>query len=216
MLLVIGKNASVYTSLDNIGRELNIHGSRPAQAATFKTVTFDDLYFFAKENKLITRQRFMNFNYLFEEAEQKINWKITKDTASFAGIFCKKATANFKGKKWSAWYSTEMPFASGPWKLNGAPRLIIEAYDKKKEVQFQIAELDNLKKENLTAERAAKLKIYERNVFFGTEIALQTDAKKKQQERSLIRFMRFTSKTPHDLLLQKQEHQEAKFLAELV
>ena len=178
MLLVIGKNASVYTSLDNIGRGLDIPGSWPAQGAPFKPVTFDDIYFFTAENKLTSRQGFMNFNYLIDEAKQNINWKITKDTASFAGINCKKATANFKGRKWTAWYAPEMPFASGPWKLNGLPGLIIEAFDEKKEVQFLFAGLDNLKKENLTAEQATKLKIYERNVFFGNEIALQTDAKK--------------------------------------
>ena len=178
MLLVIGKNASVYTSLVKIGRDLNIPDARPALGAPFKPVTFEDIYFFAAENKLITREGFMNFNYLIDEIKQNINWKITKDTASFAGIFCKKATANFKGRKWTAWYAPEMPFASGPWKLNGLPGLIIEAYDENKEVQFQIAELDNLKKENLTTEQAAKLKIYERNTFFGSEIALPTDAKK--------------------------------------
>lgn len=178
MLLVIGKNSSVYTSLDNIARNLDIPGARPGPGVPFKPVTFDDLYFFAKEKKLISRQKFMSSYYLIDEAEQKINWKITKDTASFAGIPCKKAIANFKGRNWTAWYAPEMPFQSGPWKLNSLPGLIIEAYDEKKEVQFQIAELDNLKKENLTAEQAAKLKIYERNVFFGTEIALQTDAKK--------------------------------------
>lgn len=178
MLLVIGKNTSVYTSLDNIARNLNIPGSRPRPGAPFKPVTFDDLYFFAKENKLITRQRFMSSYYLIDEAEQKINWKITKDTASFAGIHCKKATANFKGRKWTAWYAPEMPFASGPWKLNGLPGLIVEAYDEKKEVKFQIAALDNLKKENLNPEQAATLKIYEKNDFFGNEITLQTDARK--------------------------------------
>lgn len=178
MLLVIGKNASVYTSLDNIGRGLDIPGSWPAQGAPFKPVTFDDLYFYTTENKLITRQKFMSFYYLIDEAKQNINWKITKDTASFAGIHCKKATANFKGRKWTAWYAPEMPFASGPWKLNGLPGLIIEAYDDKKEVQFQIAALDNLKKENLSPEQAATLKIYERNTFFKNEIELQADARK--------------------------------------
>ena len=178
MLLVIGKNASVYTSLDNISRRVNIPGARPAPNAPFKPVTFDDIYFFASENKIITRQGFMNYKYLIEEPVQKINWKISKDTASFAGIHCKKATTNFKGRKWIAWYAPEMPFQSGPWKLNGLPGLIITAYDVKKEVQFEIEALDNLKNEDLNPDQLANLKLYEKSEFFGNEIAMQTDARK--------------------------------------
>lgn len=177
MLLVVGKNASIYTSLNKIERELNIPGARSPQGAPFKPVTNDDLYFFATENKMVTRQSFMNAYYLVEEKPAKMNWKITKDTASFEGILCKKATTTFKGRKWTAWYAPDMPFLSGPWKLNGLPGLIIEAYDDKKEVQFEIAGLDNLKKENLTIDQLVDLKIYERNMFFNNEIALPTNAK---------------------------------------
>ncbi len=178
MLLVIGKNASVYTSLDQISRNLNIPGASGAPNAPYKPITFYDLFYFAAENKLMTAQRFMNAKYLVDEVDQKINWKITKDTASFAGIHCKKALTNFKGRKYTAWYAPEMPFASGPWKLNGLPGLIIEAYDDKKEVRFEFAGLDNLKKEKLTTEQVATLKLYEKNEFFGSVIILPIDAKK--------------------------------------
>ncbi len=159
MLLVVGKNASVYTSYDKINRDLDrqkqiteqlknqagsgqmsikIEGS-PMQ----QRVSDVDYFFFANENKMFTKERVFN-NYLIEEPTPKINWKIGKDTATFAGLHCQKATANFKGRNWIAWFAPELPFQSGPWKLNGLPGLIIEAYDEKKEVIFQFAGMENV------------------------------------------------------------------------
>ncbi|RYG12431.1 MAG: GLPGLI family protein, partial [Chitinophagaceae bacterium] len=178
MLLVTGKNASVFTSLDRIERELGLADSRPTPTAPFKPVNFVDQYYFASQNKLVTRERFMNSYYLIDEPQQQIKWKITKDTATISGIKSQKAITYFKGRNWVVWYAPEMPFQSGPWKLNGLPGLIIEAHDDKKEVIFALAGIDNLKKENLTAEQQVKAKIYTKDFFFGEEIALQKDAKK--------------------------------------
>lgn len=178
MLLVVGKETSVYTSLDRIGRDLNLPSARPTPNAPFKPVTFIDQYFFPTANKAFTRQRFMNAYYLIEEPSYKINWKITKDTASVGGILCKKAIAHFKGRNWIAWYAPEIPLQSGPWKLNGLPGLILEAHDDKKEVFFRMQKFDNLKLENLKPEEEREIKQYQESIFFAKEIALQSDAKK--------------------------------------
>lgn len=178
MMLVTGKNASVFTSLDRIERDLGLAESKASPTAPFKPVNFVDLYFFASPNKAITRERFMNSYYLIDEPQQQIKWKITNDTATISGIKSQKATTYFKGRNWIAWYAPEMPFQSGPWKLNGLPGLIIEAYDDKKEVIFALAGIDNLKQENLSPEQMFKAKIYQKDLFFGKEIALQKDAKK--------------------------------------
>jgi len=158
MLLLVGKNASVYTSYEKINQNIRLRqrleeqmknqagnsafsinldnrGSKPTSAI--------DYFYFAKENKFFTKERVYN-NYIVKEPETKINWKITKDTASFSGVSCKKATAYFKGRNWIAWYATELPFQSGPWKLNGLPGLIIQAYDKTKTVQFLFAGMENV------------------------------------------------------------------------
>lgn len=159
MLLVTGKNASVYTSYDKLNQALNtqkqIQEQMKNQAGNSNIkievksemkvpLTQEDYFFFANEHKMITKERLFN-NYLIEETAPQIDWKILKDTMSFSGIPCQKATATFKGRKWVAWFATEIPFQSGPWKLNGLPGLIIEAYDEKKEVKFTFAGLENVK-----------------------------------------------------------------------
>ena len=168
MLLVIGKNASVYTSYDKLNSDLEMQKqiqeqlknqagsgqmSIKLEKKSSKILSETDYFYFANEHKLITKERLFN-NYLVEEDAPKINWKITKDTASFSGIKCQKAIAYFKGRNWIAWYATELPFQSGPWKLNGLPGLIVEAYDDKKEVQFLFAGMENVKEEEaITADK---------------------------------------------------------------
>ncbi|KQN35129.1 hypothetical protein ASE92_10940 [Pedobacter sp. Leaf41] len=158
MLLVTGKNASVYTSYDKLNQALNAKkqieeqiknqtGSNSMKieikSETKSPTTAVDYFFFANEGKMFSKEKLLN-HYLIEETAPQIDWKITKDTMSFSGIPCQKAMANFKGRNWIAWYATDIPFQSGPWKLNGLPGLIIEAYDEKKEVKFEFAGLENV------------------------------------------------------------------------
>lgn len=166
MLLLVGKNASVYTSYDKVNQSLarkkqieeqmknqagNSNVSISIKSTGYTPTSSTDYFYFAKENKFYTKERIYNY-YLVEEPTTKINWKITKDTVSFSGIHCQKATTTFKGRKWTAWYATELPFQSGPWKLNGLPGLIIEAYDDTKTVSFQFTGMEKVSEaENETA-----------------------------------------------------------------
>lgn len=188
MLLVIGKNASVYTSLDRLNRKLVDDGKAKAEPAApnapFKPVSQQDYYFFVKENLFFIKEKIYN-EYLAEEKAPKINWKTTKDTASFSGIACKKATAYFKGRNWIAWYAPELPFQSGPWKLNGLPGLIVEAYDDKQQVQFHFAGMDKVSAANTNSH----------SYFYESDIKLPKDAKRTDM-KEYTRIKEFSVKDP--------------------
>lgn len=197
MLLVIGKNASLYASYDKVNEAIALNQQVQEQIknnaggpqsisikrSSTKPTSPLDYYYFVKENKFITKERLFN-NYLVEEDAPKIAWKISKDTASFSGVHCQKATANFKGRNWIAWYAPDMPFQSGPWKLNGLPGLIIEAYDEKKDVHFQFAGIDNVTQtvtgtvdEKPISGTTVKIMGMDTESFYlGSEIKLPTDA----------------------------------------
>ena len=67
--------------------------------------------------------------FLVQDNYEELTWNITGETKTIAGLSCIKATTNFRGRDWTAWFAPEIPLAFGPWKLNGLPGLILEAYD---------------------------------------------------------------------------------------
>lgn len=204
MLLIIGKNASVYTSYDKINQAVMLKkqmGSSMTErmgtlelsladigGKTPPTVSLTDYYFFAKENKFFTEEHLFNV-YLTEEEAPKINWEITKDTASFSGIECQKAIASFKGRNWIAWFAPELPFQNGPWKLHGLPGLIIEAYDINKEVRFKFAGI-----EKVTAE-APNIDDF----YFGNEIKLPAYGI-RTSKKELDKLKKMMEKDPEGLI----------------
>ncbi|MHA7941650.1 GLPGLI family protein [Formosa sp. 3Alg 14/1] len=71
-----------------------------------------------------------------KEPIPEMKWEISEDTKSIGQYTCTKATVMFRGRKYTAWFTTEIPLPYGPWKLQGLPGLILEAYDTDKEVYF--------------------------------------------------------------------------------
>ena len=224
MLLVIGKNASVFTSYDKINRDEELKkmveeqiknqagnpGAININRSSVKPVTPTDYFYFVNENKFFTKERLVT-NYLIEETAPKINWKISKDTASFSGVKCQKATAYFKGRNWIAWFAPELPFQSGPWKLNGLPGLIIEANDEKNEVKFQFAGIDKVTETEPAKDSekpvamagggmgTVKLVGMDGSSYLGSEIKLPTDAVKTTQ-KELDRLKEARDKDPQGFL----------------
>ena len=57
------------------------------------------------------------------------------------------ATADFRGRRWTAWFATDIPVSDGPWKLGGLPGLILEAYDDGQQHVFTAVGLERVKDE---------------------------------------------------------------------
>ena len=58
-----------------------------------------------------------------------MEWEPLSGDTTICGYPCQKATTNYHGRTWTAWYSTELPYDDGPWKLCGLPGLILKAED---------------------------------------------------------------------------------------
>lgn len=71
-------------------------------------------------------------------------WQLAGDTCTILGYHCAKATADFKGRHWTAWYSEDIPLDYGPWKLIGLPGLILKAADATGQYAFTAIGLENI------------------------------------------------------------------------
>ena len=64
--------------------------------------------------------------------EPKFNWKIQNEKQKIGTYNTQKATTEFGGRKWTAWFTTEIPFQDGPYKFSGLPGLIVKIEDEDK------------------------------------------------------------------------------------
>lgn len=67
--------------------------------------------------------------FVKESKDYRIKWKITNEKKKIGEFECQKAIGEFRGRTYNAWFTLEIPLPFGPWKLNGLPGLILEAYD---------------------------------------------------------------------------------------
>lgn len=64
-----------------------------------------------------------------EEEKEEPLWTLSQDTLTILGYRCFLATTDFKGRRWSAWFTPDIPVSEGPWKLAGLPGLVLKAED---------------------------------------------------------------------------------------
>ena len=60
------------------------------------------------------------------EKKPVMNWKVTKESQKILGYSCYKATTKFRGREYIAWFTPDIPYNLGPWKLGGLPGLILK------------------------------------------------------------------------------------------
>jgi GLPGLI family protein len=147
MVLFIGKSAGSYWSYDVITADEQFKKAWAVAAANSPDGnvrinrngggTRTQYYQYPNEKKLYTKENAMGNEYLVESPIPVIDWRISSDTARFGGLLCQKATGHFKGRDYTAWFCSDLPVHTGPWKLNGLPGVIVDARDTKNEVVFE-------------------------------------------------------------------------------
>lgn len=63
-------------------------------------------------------------------------WELLDEERELKGYRCKKAVCDHYGRRWTAWYTEEIPVNAGPWLLWGLPGVIVGATDSGQLFQF--------------------------------------------------------------------------------
>lgn len=166
MVLVVGSQSSIFFDWNEKSRReaFSSYFTHNGPPRVFLSVSFDDFMEKAiDDNKLftpsisgetyqlykdrkknyITVMDFDNSNFeldeiffSYEEEMSPINWEIEEDTTSVLGYTCYKAMCDFEGRRYSAWFTQEIPVNDGPYKFFGLPGMILKIEDSENIFQF--------------------------------------------------------------------------------
>lgn len=89
------------------------------------------------KNQLTEEDYFDMTPWRYREEIETPAWEIEDETKTILGYECNKAIADYRGRRWIAWFTPEIPVQEGPWKLCGLPGLILEAYDENRDYTFE-------------------------------------------------------------------------------
>ena len=93
-------------------------------------------------------------DYCYVDSLHTQIWTMGDSTREVLGYTCQQATADFRGRRWTAWFATDIPVSDGPWKLGGLPGLILEAYDEGQQHVFTAVGLERVKDEPIIFNRS--------------------------------------------------------------
>jgi GLPGLI family protein len=93
------------------------------------------------QDTLISLEKKYGKSSTVKEVLPKIRWQLKKEFKNLNKIKCQKATGYFRGRTYIAWFAKDIPVPYGPWKLNGLPGLILEAYDSKNEIVWKLKKI---------------------------------------------------------------------------
>lgn len=132
-----------------------------ADPGTSKLIPVDEVYADRNRGHLTVISRLpmpdnMTMLLTYGEKAPEIAWSPTGLIDTLAGYPCREATADFRGRTWHVWYTEEIPFYTGPWKLSGAPGLILQASSDDDTYRFELQSLRSTREPIFRYDRPTK------------------------------------------------------------
>ncbi|MBL7727124.1 MAG: GLPGLI family protein [Dinghuibacter sp.] len=147
MVLYMGRQMNIFLSYDKIIRDSILiqesrNGNNSESAETSKPVTYTKIIN-DKNNRRLVVQEYLFRNYHYTSPNAEISWQFTHEQKQIAGYNCSKAEGYYKGRTYYAWFTTALPYEGAPWKLQGLPGLVLEAYDTRNQVFFLFKKIES-------------------------------------------------------------------------
>lgn len=141
-----GKAVEKQLFTDAVKRYTETKDESAMKAVVYQTF----LYIFRSmsDNQMTVYDKAGSLEYgVYTEPLGEIQWEITDSTKTVLGYDCIKATANYHGRNWTAWFAPDIPLQEGPWKLTGLPGLILEASESTGQHSFVATGLESSNQE---------------------------------------------------------------------
>lgn len=117
---------------------------------------------------------------IYYQEDRPIKWEISNDIGKQNGYQAQKATANFGGRIWTAWFTKDITISDGPYKFSGLPGLIVKLEDDKGDYKFDLVKkiiVKNSFEEPINSDAKQSTRIN----FHGDEAALELELMKNRK-----------------------------------
>lgn len=190
-LLFANKDKSQFLStVMYVKDSLSAQPNSDKKMIALKYRTPNDYYIITEpqSNTVTHFQTLVNTN-VYYSSNEKMNWKIEKETKLINNLKCKKATTQLFGRNWTAWFTEEYPFQLGPYKFYGLPGLILEVYDAKNYYHFVASQIKPKKDKFIDFNLVKNYKQISKDQFW------KLDIKNKYEPLPIFNDLRFEDPT---------------------
>ncbi|WP_315358322.1 GLPGLI family protein [Prevotella nigrescens] len=158
MQLEVGEKVSYFYSatyrayIENLRKSLDGNNIQIETSSPVRGNLSMDFYRGYPAGKSTYLDEVLGEKFRITEPLEQPKWDIIADsTKQILNYACQMARCKFKGRTWTAWFTTDIPLDNGPWKLYGLPGLILRAYDAKQQYIFDCVGMKQAKEgENIT------------------------------------------------------------------
>lgn len=124
---LVKEYSDIIYHFDSLATE-NFKKGLPTSSNTNETLPCEIFNYYKKKEIKVKYRLLLNGGVLcYDDTYPKFDWKFSSETpVEVMGHLCGKATTNFAGRKYSVWYTMDIPLSYGPYKFYGLPGLILK------------------------------------------------------------------------------------------
>jgi hypothetical protein len=92
-------------------------------------------------------------NLKVRDSLHTMKWELNNNTKVILEEKCLSAITTFRGRKYTAYYATSLPYSNGPWKFGGLPGLILEVVSEDGSYYFKATKIVKNHKEKIDTQQ---------------------------------------------------------------
>lgn len=100
----------------------------------------------SKNSDKLTYITNLGFDHFVVEQPVVFKWKLHPEYSTMLHHKVQKATTEFGGRRWTAWFTADYPYIEGPYKFSGLPGLIVKVEDETGSHRFELKGIQKYEK----------------------------------------------------------------------
>lgn len=141
-VVLVSPSVTVDMSYQPIGEKI-WREAHPKEALTQKDpslmyhLTPSFYFYYPQQKRMKQTYQIISDEFLLKDTVCSPTWTVTDEERMVGEYTCKKAFCTNAGRKWIAWFTTELPYVAAPRNLNGLPGVVLEVSDEYQEIKWE-------------------------------------------------------------------------------